>query len=135
MKSKNNSIINSWKSVHRFLRKIVNSNIYCIINVLIIILNLFVMSDGKHDKHYVPQNTLEYILQSDTVFTIFFIVESFISILADGIKKSVRSLWGIFNIFIFVSSIATLCGLTNLSPFRLWIILKYLSRIPCKYIC
>eukprot|EP00833_Pecoramyces_ruminatium_P004731 jgi/Orpsp1_1/1178763/evm.model.c7180000066647.1 len=88
------------------------------------------MSDGKHDKHYVPQNTLEYILQSDTVFTIFFIVESFISILADGIKKSVRSLWGIFNIFIFVSSIATLCGLTNLSPFRLWIILKYLSRIP-----
>jgi len=88
------------------------------------------MSDGKHDRNYIPQNTLEYFLQSDTVFTVFFIIESFISILADGMKRSVRTFWGMFNIFIFFSSIATLCGLMNFSPLRLWIILKYLSRIP-----
>jgi hypothetical protein len=88
------------------------------------------MSDGKHVGRNKPTNTLEFFLQSDMIFTVFFIFESFISILADGLKKSIRSFWGLFNIFIFISSIATLCGLTNLSPFRLWIILRYLSKIP-----
>ncbi|ORX45218.1 hypothetical protein BCR36DRAFT_358694 [Piromyces finnis] len=88
------------------------------------------MSDGKHNKNYVPKNIIEYFLQSDNIFTVFFIIESFLSIVADGLYKSVKSLWGLFNIFIFISSILTLCGLTNLSPLRLWIILKYLSRIP-----
>jgi len=133
MNLKSNSIIKSWKSFQRLLRKIINNNIYCMVNVIIILLNLFVMSDGKHDKTYKPKTTLEFLLQSDTVFTIFFIFESFICMLADGLKKSVRSFWGLFNVFIFISSIATLYGLTNLSPFRLWIILKYLSRIPCNF--
>lgn len=99
MKSK--SLVKSWKSIQGFLRNIINSNIYCIINVMIILLNIFALSDGKSDNYNTPSNPLEYFLQSDVIFTIYFIFESLISILADGIKDSFTKFWGLFNVFIF----------------------------------
>jgi len=132
IKLKDSTFDRSWRVFQRFLRRIINNNVYCIINVVIIILNIIAMSDGRHDNNYAPKNIFEKFLHSDNVFTVFFIIESFLSLLANGIHKSIKSFWGLFDLFILVTSVATLCGLTNLSPIRLLIILKYLSNIPCK---
>jgi len=130
MKVKDNVAVRCWRVFQGFLRKIINNKIYCIINVIIIALNIVAMSDGKQGNDDPPSNIFEEFLHSDNAFTVFFIIESFISVMANGMRKSIKTFWGLLDLFILVTSIATFCGLTNLSPFRLLIILKYLSNIP-----
>lgn len=132
MKFKDNAVVKYWRIFQGFLRKIINNKIYCIINVVIISLNIIAMSDGRQGNNEPPSNIFEKFLHSDNAFTVFFIIESFISVLANGMRKSIKTFWGLLDLFILVTCIATFCGLTNLSPFRLLIILKYLSNIPCK---
>ncbi|ORX45219.1 hypothetical protein BCR36DRAFT_333569, partial [Piromyces finnis] len=93
-----------------------------------IFLNLFIItsevSDGNADTFY------EYIISSDRVFSIYFIFEAVISIIAClNSWKRFNNFWTYFDGLVIVVNILFLCNLPNFSAIRLWSIFKYLPRI------
>jgi len=107
---------------------ILNSKAYAIINIIILVLSAISLSNGNIEF----ENEMIDIIffQLDKVYSVFFIVDSILTFIVTPIKKTITTFWGIFNILVCVISILSLCDFPNFTSIRLWLIIKYLPKLP-----
>ena len=110
--------------------KLINSNFYAFLNIVIIVLSAISLSDGNQKK---DRNALNYIFFNlDKIYSIFFIIDFFLNFSVKPIKETFTTFWGLFDVCVLIISITSLFGLLNFNSIRLWLIIKYLDKVPGK---
>lgn len=114
------------------ITKLLNSNFYAFFNIIVLILSAIALSDGNQNK---GQNVLNFIFfDLDKAYSIFFIIDFFLNFSVKSIKETFTTFWGLFDVCVLIISIASLNGLLNFTSLRLWLIIKYLDKVPGKLI-
>ncbi|ORX61129.1 hypothetical protein BCR36DRAFT_341431 [Piromyces finnis] len=110
------------------VKKLINSNYYAFFNIIIIIFSAIALSDGNQKK---DRNILNFIFFNlDKVYSIFFIFDFLLNFSVKSIKEIFTTFWGLFDVCVLIISIASLFGLWNFTSLRLWLIIKYLDKVP-----
>jgi len=125
------------KKIHKFIQNIcyiiVESKYFVVFSIFMIFLNLFIITGDVSEDEEVD-NFYEYLISSDRLFSIYFIFEAVVSIIANTSSwQRFNGFWTYFDILVIVVNILFLSGLPNFSAIRLWSIFKYLPRIKCTF--
>jgi len=124
---------NLYKKYKEKTEKIVNSKIYAVVNIVILILSAISLSNGRFESSYAIINYLFFEL--DKMYSIFFIIDCIINLSITPIKKTLTTFWGLFNVAVGIISYCSLYDLPNFTSIRMWLLIKYLPTIPgLKYI-
>jgi len=114
------------------INKLLNSNFYAFSNIIILILSAITLSDGNQDDRH---NIISYFFFNfDKAYSIFFIIDFFLNFSAKPIKETFTTFWGLFDVCVLIISVASLNGLLNFTSLRLWLIIKYLDKVPGVYL-
>eukprot|EP00833_Pecoramyces_ruminatium_P015925 jgi/Orpsp1_1/1189957/evm.model.d7180000075748.1 len=128
-----NIIIKGYNIYKEKISTIINSKVYAIINIIILILSAISLSNGsiKSDNEVIDI----VFFQLDKVYSIFFIIDSILTFTVTPLKKTLTTFWGMFNVVVCVISFFSLYDLPNFTSIRLWLIIKYLPKLPgLKYV-
>jgi len=125
-----NLILKAYKYYKEKLDLILNSKTYAIINIVILIFSAISLSNGTISSN---NDMIDLIFfQLDKVYSVFFIIDSILTFTVTPIKKTLTTFWGIFNVLVGVISFCSLYDLPNFTSIRLWLIIKYLPKLPGK---
>jgi len=110
------------------ITKLINSNSYAFFNIIVIVLSAIALSDGNQKK---DRNIVNFIFFNlDKLYSIFFIFDFFLNFFVKPLKEIFTTFWGLFDVCVLVISIASLFGVWNFTSLRLWLIIKYLDKVP-----
>jgi len=113
------------------ITKLINSNYYAFLNIAIIILSAISLSDGNQKKN---NNTLNFFFFNlDKIYSTFFIIDFFLNFSVKPVRKTFTTFWGLYDVCVLIISIISLFGFLNFNSVRLWLIIKYLDKVPGKF--
>jgi len=110
------------------INQLLNSNYYAFFNIIVLILSAIALSDGNKENDH---NILDFVFfDLDKAYSIFFIIDFFLNFSVKPIKEIFTTFWGLFDFCVLLISAASLAGLLNFTSLRLWLIIKYLNKVP-----
>ncbi|ORX82612.1 hypothetical protein BCR32DRAFT_267543 [Anaeromyces robustus] len=119
----------AFQPIQNICHKIIESKYFVAFSLFMIFLNLYISTQDVNDDDNV-NSIYAFLVSSDQLFSIYFIFEAIISIIANTISwKRFNGFWTYFDIVVIIVNILFLAGLPNFSAIRLWSIFKYLPRI------
>ncbi|ORX61128.1 hypothetical protein BCR36DRAFT_408104 [Piromyces finnis] len=107
---------------------IINSKIYAMVNIVILIFSAISLSNGNVKSENKFLNIIFFEL--DKMYSVFFLIDCIINLSITPIKKTLTTFWGLFNVTVGIISYCSLYNLPNFTSIRLWLIIKYLPKIP-----
>jgi len=110
------------------VNQLLNSSYYAFFNIIVLILSAIALSDGNKENDH---SILDFVFfDLDKAYSIFFIIDFFLNFSVKPFKKTFTTFWGLFDFCVLLISIASLAGLLNFTSLRLWLIIKYLDKVP-----
>ncbi|ORY52206.1 hypothetical protein LY90DRAFT_670478 [Neocallimastix californiae] len=116
------------RTSQRVCYRIVENKLFLFFFIFITILNVVIITSDNDDNN--KNNIYAFLISTDEIFSIYFIFEAFISIIASTDSwKHFNTFWTYFDILAIFVNCLFLAGFPNFSAIRLWSIFKYLPRI------
>ena len=123
-----NLLSDAYNKYKKTVINIIESKTYAIVNIVILGFSALSLSNGNAKK---SNEFWEYVFfELDRMYSVFFLIDCIINLSVTPIKKTLTTFWGLFNVVVGFISFCSLYDLPNFTSIRLWLIIKYLPKLP-----